>query len=158
MQTLNRGISIIEILVASAIITISVIGIVTTLQSFLIVSLGNSDKAQAVLMLEESLEVVQYIRDKGWETNIEILDDETDYYINWNGSDYLITSTPQIEKNKFSRKLVFEEVYRDVDDDIAESGTLDAGTRKVLVTIDWTNAEGNQSVSSEFLIHDVYQN
>ena len=157
MNTKNKGISIVEVVVSSAIIAVSVVGIVTALQAFLLMSLGNSEKTQAVLMLEETSEVVQYIRDKEWTANINYLDDETDYYIVWNGLDYSLTDTPQVEKGKFTRKLVFEEVYRDGNDDIAESGTLDEGTRKVIVNIGWTNSDGNQTVSSEFLIHNVYQ-
>lgn len=157
MNTKNKGISIVEVVISSAIIAISVVGIVTALQSFLIISLGNSEKTQAVLMLEETSEVVQYIRDKGWSANINYLDDQTDYYIVWNGLDYSLTDSPQLEKGKFTRKLVFEEVYRDSNDDIVESGTLDEGTRKVVVNIEWTGTDGSQTVSSEFLIHNVYQ-
>ena len=157
MRLTNKGISIIEVIVASAIIAISVVGIVTALQAFLLISLDNTEKTQAALMLEETSEVVQYIRDKGWSANIEVLDSQVEYYIVWNGLDYSLTNTPQIEKQKFTRKLIFEEVERDSNDDITSSGTLDTGTRKVVVTIEWSNSRGDQSVSSEFLIHDVYQ-
>lgn len=152
-----KGISIIEVVIASGIIAVSVVGIVTALQAFLVVSLDNSDKAQAVLMLEETSEVVQYIRDKSWIENIAILDDQTDYYLVWNGLDYSLSETPQLEKGKFTRKLVFDDVERDSSDDIVENGSIDSGTKKVTVDIIWNGSKGNQTVSSQFLIHDVYQ-
>lgn len=153
-----KGISIVEVIIAAAIIMVSVTGIITALLTFLKISNNNTDKTQAVLMLEETQEVVQYIRDKSYADNIAILDSSDDYYVVWNGLDYSLSTTTQVEKGKFTRKLNFETVDRDVDDDITESGTTDTGTRKVTVDISWSNSEGNDNISSEFLIHDVYQN
>jgi Tfp pilus assembly protein PilV len=130
MNSKDRGISIIEIVIAAAIIGISVIGIINSLKVFLSLSMKNTNEAQAGLLLEETLEVLQYSRDKGWTSNIKNLNKNVGYYILWNGIDYSATTTPQV----------------------------DDGTRKVSVEIAWKDGVEDKKVNSEFLIHNVYQN
>jgi len=156
MKFKNTGFSIVEIVVATAIIGVSVVGIVAALNSFLYLSISNTNKAQAALLLEESLEVTQYIRDKSWTGNIAILNPGTEYYILWNDIDYSITDVPQSEK--FTRILRFEKVDRDSSDNITASGDEDPGTRKVFVDISWNESGETKNINSEYLIHDVYQN
>lgn len=160
MNSKSRGVSILEILIASAIIGISVVGVITSLKVFLVFSLKNTEDAQSSILLEESLEVVQYLRDKGWDQNIKDLVIDQDYYIYWDGIDYSITDIPQLENGKFTRKIQFKEVMRDnsSDDIVTTGGYTDSGTKKVLVDISWQSHEGNKNINSEFLIHNVYQN
>lgn len=155
----NKGISIIEIIISAAIIGVSVVGIIAAVNVFLILSFKNTDEAQGALLIEETLEVMQYLRDDSWSSNVDPLLPDVIYYILWNGLDYSITTIPQITNGKFIRKIYVYDVYRDSEDDIVSSGgDLDSGTKKIYVDVSWDDKGTLRNVNSEFLIHDVYNN
>lgn len=155
----NKGVSIIEIIVVTSLITISVLGIIIALNVFLNLSLKNSNKAQAALLIEETLEIIMYLRDDSWTDNIEPLINSTDYYLIWNGNFYSATTTPQIDSGKFSRTFSIEDVNRDVNGNIISSGgSEDPDTEKVSVSVYWSDNLETEQVDSEFLIHNIYDN
>ena len=158
MKTYSKGFSIIEIIIASAIISTTVISIIVAINFFLKLSFTNSKEVGAVLLLEETAEAVQLIRDKGW-INISNTNPGTKYHIYWSTSDYFTTTTPQLINDIYTRTVQFENVNRDSNDDIVSSGgNDDSNTRKVLIEISW-NAFGEiKTKTSQMLIHNVYAN
>jgi type II secretory pathway pseudopilin PulG len=152
----NSGFSILEVVISSAIIVAVVVFVVTSLQFYIHFSNLNSKSVVAATILEEGGEAVMFMRDKGWDENINSLILDTEYYIYWNGDDYLATTTPNIIKDSFYLIAVFEEIERDGNDSINESGNLDSDTRKVRVTAEMVS--GEVSVTSEMLIHNSYEN
>jgi hypothetical protein len=48
---------------------------------------------------------------------------------------------------EFTRAIVFDEVYRDVNHNISGSGTNDENTRKVAITVSWTDRQGSTEES-----------
>ena len=57
----------------------------------------------------------------------------------------------------FRRTVIFYPVSRDVNDDIVSSGgTIDARTKKVVVTTTWTTGGVSNSKSLSFYIADIF--
>lgn len=154
----SRGISIVEIVVAAAIIATSVVGIVGAIQIYLKITYQNSRETQAVLLLDETAEVLQYLRDVSYATNIDASTEGTEYTVFWNGTGYeLATSTITLPYD-MTRTVVFSEVERDGSDQIAVSGTDDESTKLATITIAWPYKGETSTISSEMLIHDLYAN
>ena len=155
----KQGFSIIEIIISSALIAIAIVGIITAVNVFFAVSVKNTNQAQAALLLEETAEILQYLRDDTWTGNFSNASTNIGYHLDWNGTDYSTTTIPVLVNGKFSRIFDLDVVNRDSDDDIvAFGGTVDPDTYLVNVMISWDEKDGTKSVSSEFLIHNVYQN
>jgi len=135
----KKGISIIEILVVIAII-ITALSSLLGLASF---SLGVStlikQTNQANNLSQEVMEAVRNFRDgTSWDIDgLGKLATSTDYYPQATGSPskwQLVQGTENIDG--FTRKVVFEDVMRDSNSNIVESGgTNDPNTKKVTVTV-----------------------
>ena len=69
-NSFSKGITIVEIVVAAGIIAVSVVGIIGAIQVYLKVVYQNTREAQAVLLLDETAEAVQYLRDRGFDEYI----------------------------------------------------------------------------------------
>ena len=137
----KKGISIIEILVVIAII-ITALSSLLGLASF---SLGVStlikQTNQANNLSQEVMEAVRNFRDgTSWDIDgLGKLATSTDYYPQATGSPskwQLVQGTENIDG--FTRKVVFEDVMRDSNSNIVESGgTYNPNTKKVTVTVSW---------------------
>ncbi|PIS39155.1 MAG: hypothetical protein COT33_03460 [Candidatus Nealsonbacteria bacterium CG08_land_8_20_14_0_20_38_20] len=136
------GLTVVELLVVIAISTValtSFLGLVSF--SFGIsVLIKHTDQANA--LAQEIMEAVRNFRDgTDWNaTGLGKLATSTDYFPQ-------ATSTPKIWQlipgketvDIFERKVVFEDVRRDGDDNIvASGGTFDPDTKKVTVNVSWS--------------------
>lgn len=138
----GRGFSIIEILVVIFILVIAFVSILGLLTFSLRVSTLMRENTQAINLAQETIEAVRNFRDgTNWDTNgLGILTTEVAYH-----PEKTTDSPPKWELlsgeeaiGGFSRKVVFEEVFRDGNDDIVETGgTLDPETKKAKVTVSW---------------------
>lgn len=152
------GISIVEIIIAAAIIGISVVGIVAAIQVYLKVVYQNTRETQAVLLLDETAEALQYMRDDSFTGNFGDIDFGDTYTVFWNGTGYdLMTSSIELPY-QMTRTVVFSEISRNSDDQIASSGTIDDRTIKATLNISWPYKEEQEMLTSEMLIHDLYEN
>lgn len=146
-----KGISIIEILVVIAIIGITLTSILSLATSSLRVSTSIKETTQANSLAQETMEAIRNFREG----------------INWNNDDPQnkydglgVVSTGiayHPEKSSdvpprwmvvqgeegmglFTRKVIFENVLRDANDNIVETGGInDPDTKKVVVTVSWKN-------------------
>ena len=137
----NKGISIIEILVVVFIISVTL----TSLLGLIGFSLGAASLMkqtnQANFLAQETMEAVRNFRDNtSWNTNgLGTLTLNSPYHPEktadippkWN----LVSSEEPL--GIFNRKVVFEKVYRDGNDNIAQSGSEDPNTKKATVTVSW---------------------
>lgn len=147
-----KGISIVEIIVAATIIAVCVVGIVGAIRVYMQVVYQNTRETQAVLLLDETAEALQHIRD---DQEYEMLND-TEYAVFWDGSGYgLSTSTPILPYG-MTQTVVFSEVTRNGSDQIAESGTVDPDTQLATITIEWPYRDTTKIIVSEMLIHHMY--
>ena len=161
----SNGFGLIEILVASAIISASFISLIAVANSSFRLVSGNVYRVQAEFLAEEGVEVARILRDESWSDNLSGVVDGTTYYPIFNAltSTWSITETdPGPIDDIFSRVLLFGDVYRrDSDDDIVafsspDTKTLDAGTKHVTSRVSWN--DGAKQVEFVTYITNMFQN
>lgn len=154
-----KGISIVEIVIAAGIIAISVTGIVGAIQIYLKIVYQNTRETQAVLLLDETAEALQYLRDVSYQTNISDIPTDTPYTVFWNATGYELATSTIILNYDMTRTVTFEDVYRDGSDQITVSGgTEDENSKKAVITISWPYKDETKTLSSELLLHNIYEN
>lgn len=139
----SKGFGLLEIVVGSAIISVSLFVLLGVTRNALILSRETSRSVRASFIMEEGLEAVRILRDTSWSQNINTLSTDTDYYLYFDGQTWVSTTTEQVIDGIFTRKFVLSDVYRDASSDIKEFGTLDPKTLMVDVDVSWTSANGN---------------
>ncbi len=150
----NKGFALIEIIVASTIISLVLLASGQVAAKTLVASRQALYESQASFLLSEAAEAVKTIRDTSWAT-ISGATPGTTYYLSWSGTAWSLTTTPTTD-GSFTRTVVFSNVYRDGSDDIATSGTLDTGTKKVTVTISWQNGGEVSNRSFSLYIANIF--
>ncbi len=150
----NLGFALIEVLIAVTIMSGSMLVVATAANKSLLYARTTLNSYQASLAMEETVEAVKSIRAAGW-ANIAGLTNGTTYGISWSGSNWQTVSSPQTTALGFTRSIVPSAVYRDANDDIAVSGTLDSGTKKITATVTWNDQGKTKSQTVEFYITNI---
>lgn len=138
-QKNNSGFTIIEVLIASVIISLTSLALMSATTKGIELSEKSLKQTQANMLIEEGVEAIKTIRDNNWVT-IENLSMETVYYLSFdtNNNTWSLGINPtNLIDEIFTRQIIFSNVYRDANDDIASSGTIDDGIKKVQVTVSW---------------------
>lgn len=152
----SKGFGLIEIIIGSAILTISLIAISTYFQKSLQLSQDSRKTTQSSFLLEEGIEVVKFFRDTSWQ-NISGLTAGTSYYFQFDGTKWATTSSNIFTDNVFERKLVINNVSRDANDDIVSSGgTDDPDTKKVTVSVSWLGRNSTTTKSISTYITNIF--
>jgi prepilin-type N-terminal cleavage/methylation domain-containing protein len=154
----NKGFTIIEVLIASLIISTMMIAVMSATSIGIQLSERALRQVQASMLAEEGVEVIKIIRDNGW-TSISGLSTNTDYYISFDSNWHVWTigTTPVGPIDEiFTRKIVFSNVSRDSNDDIASSGSIDTGIKKVSVTVSWLSSGVTVSKNITFYITNIF--
>lgn len=161
----NNGLGLVEIVVGTAIISLSLVGLVTAFNVFIRTGLSNTNKIQATYIMEEGLEAIRYLRDSGYSSNISTLTSGTPYYLLFDGSDWSATTTATLIDSRFDRTITIADVYRhDSDDDIIastspDSKTLDSNTIQATVTVSWDSSGSvSEEISAVEYLTDFYDN
>jgi len=162
------GFTIIEVLIACSIISISMFALMQTAQKGLTLSHQALKKSQASLLLEEGAEAVKSIRDNDWVT-IDGLSLNTPYYLFFNTTtkSWVLdnTSTTNLPgyiptypvDGVFVRTVTVSSVGRDTNDDILVSGgTIDNRTKLITVSVSWPISGATSSKSLSFYISDIF--
>lgn len=163
----KNGFSLIEVIIACTIITLSVLVVMSVASKGIELSNRSLSQSQANTLLEEGAEAVKSIRDLNWD-NISSLSLDTEYYLffdtitnNW----YFSLSSEKPEASIpdypidgiFYRTVVFSSVLRDGEDNIVlSSGDLDEGTRKVDINVSWVFGGETLSRSLSFYLMDIF--
>ncbi len=149
-----------EIIIGTTIISLSLVGLITSFNLFVSTGLSNTQKVQAVYILEESIEAFRYIRDDGWTANISTLSKNVSYNLAFDGSNWEATTTSALIDNVFDRTITIVDVYRrDSDDDIIastspDSKTLDPNTVQVTASVSWDEDEVNATTYFTNIFND----
>lgn len=151
-----RGFSLMEIVVASAILITVVVGVVGALRLYGRITAGDATRTQAAILVQEAAEALQLMRDTSWTNTIVPLAAGTTYYVVWNGSTYTATTTQMIEDGRFVRAVTVSPVMRDGSDSIANSGTTDSGTRRVRISI-YRSDGVTPILESDMFLHNLYE-
>lgn len=144
IKTKEKGFGIIEVLIVSAILSFSMIGIMSAFGFYVKEGLKTTKKIEGAYILEEGAEAVRYMRDESYSTNIVTLVSGTPYYIATSSTGWSTSVMPTTFFEDFTLTIKLEDVYRkDIDSDIAEesyfgSKTLDPDIKKVILITDWT--------------------
>lgn len=151
---------LVEIILASAMLTLVLLSIELYYKKILDVSVDTTRHIQAGFLLEEGIEVMKLLRDDGWTTNIATLTPGTPYHLRWTGTEWATTTSAQLVENIFTRTVVISDVLRDGSDNIAEAGTLDPGTKKVTVSVSWSRKGGTATTTEtvETYIANLFTN
>lgn len=145
----HSGFGLVEIIIGTSIISMSLVGIVTAFNLFMRTGLANTEKIQATYILEESIEAFRYIRDSGWATNINTLSVDVPYNLVFDNSNWEATTTGSLIDNLFDRTVTLTDVYRrDSDNDIVastslDSKTLDPNIKQITAKVAWDGKEVN---------------
>jgi hypothetical protein len=154
----KRGVSLVEVVIAASIITVFVVVLMGAYSIYLKFSLANLNNVKAIFLIEEGLEAGRFIAHSGWQDNIETLDFGQDYYLEFSGSVWSLSETPVLIDGTFDRRIVFEDVFRGADGRIADSGTLDSGTKKATVFVSWNSGSSQTTRSISTYITDIHNN
>lgn len=142
----KKGASLVEVIVATAIILLILTSLYAAHIFYLRTVLSNLNKVKASFLLEEGIEAVKLIRDQSW-TNISNIPENIDRHLYWSGTMWQATTTNIFVDGIFERKFTIAGVNRDGNDDIAQSGSSDDGTKKVTVTVSWAAGAATTSKS-----------
>jgi hypothetical protein len=154
----KKGFGLIEIIVSASILTSVFLTFYFFYQKALYIEQKSTAFIQANLLLEEGVEVVKLFRDDSWQNNIVFLSTSTPYYLNFTGTTWEATTTEILIDPIFDRTVVFEDVFRDANDDISSLGTYATGTLKLTVQVEWLDRGATTSRSVQTYIADIFGN
>src|SRR3989344_288297 len=133
---LNRGLTIVEVVIATSIILAFLLALFAVNNLYLRTAFLNTGSVKATLLVEEGLEAIRFLRDSSWDDKILVLTPGTNYSLIFESNSWQTTTTNVFIDGTFERILTLSEVYRDGSDDIVSSGgTLDPDTRLVTVSV-----------------------
>lgn len=106
-------------------------------------------QSTAGLLLQEELEPLLTIRDKGWVANMV----NGTYYVAPSGSSWALTATTSGETvGQFTRKVTIGDVYRDGNGQIVSTGgTLDPSTKVATASVSWQTLIPHTILATTFL-------
>lgn len=152
----SKGFGLIEIIIGSAILTLSLIAISTYFQKSLQLNQDSGKLVKASFLLEEGIEVTKFFRDTSW-LNISGLTMGSSYFLQFDGVKWATTSSNVFVDGIFERKLVIDNVFRDANDDIISGGgTLDANTKKATVSVAWSGRTGTTTKSISTYLTNIF--
>jgi len=156
---LKKGISVVEIIIGAAILTVVVTGVASAWQYYIKLSGEATRISQALLLTEEGAEALQHLRDTSWSEKIAPLAFETEYFLVWDGNNYITTTTPTIINGSYHRSILLSTVKRDaITANISSVGDVDMGTRMVTMKIYPSSCCMEPILISQLLIHDEFDN
>lgn len=164
----RAGFTLVEIVVGIGMLTVFIEANFLYYKQVLNVSQQTTRHIQSGFLLEEGVEAVKLLRDESWSGRIATLTNGTIYYLLWDNVTKKWTSTtvPQLIESTFTRSFTVAAVNRDstgplttFDNIVSSGGALDAGTKKLVVTVTWPMRGGNTSTSSvETYITNIFNN
>ncbi len=151
--------SLIEVVIAAAIIGSSVVFIMGIYSGLTKLSYRNTARIQSAMLAEEGIAAIKTMRDSGWTSRIASLSTTTTYSLYWTGSVWQATTSSPIIDGQFYRTFTITGVSRDIDADIVTSGgTFDPNSKKVTVSVSWADNGATSTKSLEAYIFNVFNN
>jgi Prokaryotic N-terminal methylation motif len=160
MKSINiqKGISLVEVMIASSIVGLSMIYISNVYGNFLTLSLENTDKVQAVFLLDEGVEAIKTMRSYTWST-IGSSTPGIVYYLTWQNNRWQSTTTSVLVNNKFIRKYTVSDVYRDPTtlNIVDVGGTLNSDSKIINMDVSWNYKGSTSTKSTSFYMFNLYE-
>lgn len=141
----TSGFGLIEVVVGASIISVSLVAIIFVFQGIIGLSQDNLRGVQAAFLAEEGLEVMRSWRNQDWQ-NLTNLETGTDYGLTFSlASGWQIENEIILVDGLFDRRLRLEEVYRDGNNEIAPTGTLDPESYQIVSSVAWNNGQATST-------------
>jgi hypothetical protein len=153
----NKGMSLVEVLVGATIIVVFIVVVVGFYNTLLKQAYSVTESVQASFLSEEGYEAIRTMRDRSWSTTITPLSTTTTYYLSFYSNQWVATTTNVFIDSLFERKFTLGDVWRDVNDDIASSGTYDAGVKKVTMTLSWRKGGATTTKAVVSYIANIFE-
>jgi hypothetical protein len=156
----EKGVSIVEVIVGLTIISFALIGLSAAYELYVRAALRNTSAIKAIHLTEEGVEALRLLRDGGYAATLGTLAPVITHYFSFSTTTavWTATTTPEIVDGSFTRSFVVTNVYRNVSDDIASSGTLDPDTKKVAVTVAWGSGTSAESRTLTTYLTNLFDN
>jgi type II secretory pathway pseudopilin PulG len=152
MKRNNLGFTFVEIIIALGLSAFLLPALGHALSFSIRVASQGEKITQAYNLAKEGMEAVFYIKshsDPNWKwTDTSPAKDSYRPGMNPDGTWSLMPSiTPTPGPETFTRTVYVDPVYRDINDEIRDTGSLDHDTRKVTVIVTWPETGGKQTAS-----------
>lgn len=155
---MSMGIGLIEAVAGISIISVFIFSLMLASQLSQRIVGESVKNIQASFLLEEGVDAIKILRDTGWSSGIGNLATGSNYFFYYNGTTWISTTDNVYIDGIFERKFSLDNVYRNADDDITPSGTLDSGTKKAMVSVSWQGRAGTTTKSASFYLTDLFSN
>jgi prepilin-type N-terminal cleavage/methylation domain-containing protein len=156
---LNKGFSLVEILIGSSIICVSLILIVNLETGISKMGFNSMKRVQAQMLAEEGVTSIRNIRNSSWQ-NISVLNNDVPYRLYWDQiiNTWTATTSVVLIDNSFDRTVTFSAVNRDVAtfDVVSSGGVVDNDTRKFVVDVSWLDTNGTSTRSISSYIYNIF--
>lgn len=152
----KKGIGAVEIVIGAAIISLVLLSVGVAFNNSLKASRAIGKRAAANFLAQEGVEALRMLRDNDWQ-NISGLSDGNNYYFSWSGGSWSTSTQNVFIDGTFERKFTVLNAYRDGNDDIAASGTLDNNTKKVTVSVSWREGLSTTTESISAYLVNIFQ-
>jgi len=154
----HRGFGVLEILIASAVISTAFISLFFVFMLSQRAVVRASEKVLANFIAEEGLEIMRHLRDQSWSANLAPLAPGASYYLSFDAGSSawsITTSNPGFVDGIFERTVSVVSVMRNGADDIVSAGGIvDPDTWKIIVTAAW----GERSINTETYLTNIFEN
>jgi prepilin-type N-terminal cleavage/methylation domain-containing protein len=139
LKNKKKGLSLIEVLVATSIILIFFTALVSVYNSYLRSARTNINTIKAVYLADEGIEAVKFLRDSSWSTNIAPLTSGGTYYLTFATTTWNVSNSNLFIDGVFERKFSVTNVNRDpvTFDIVSSGGAIDYDTKLVNVSVSW---------------------
>ena len=157
MRKTTGGFTLVEIVVAAAIISFCLVSMVAIASNSIAYSRRSLNTYAASASLEEGMEVVRGLQKEAW-SNISGLAESTPYYFNFSTApDAWALSTASHTDGIYTRTVTFLPVYRSSGAITANgTGTIDPGTRLVTVSVSWQEAGSTVTKTLSAYLSNIY--
>lgn len=157
----SSGLILLEVVISVSILLIIFLSLIAVYNNYIKISLNNIPLIKSSYLLEEGVEAVKIMRDTSWSSKIAPITLDTNYYLVYDSglATFDVTLTPENPiDSMYQRTIVFSSVFRDSDDDIQSSGTLDPDTLKVTVTVSWYDGSTTTAKQLSTYITNMFSN
>lgn len=157
----QHGFSLVEIVFASAIISVVLVAITGIASQSVSISHRTLNTYNASLLLEEGAEAIRTYRDNSW-SNISGMSTSTTYCPTFSTSTNLwsfpaASSTCATVNSFFTRSLTLSSVNRSSTSSniISSGGTIDAGTRFITIMVSWQEGIATVTKTLQLYLSDI---
>lgn len=155
----ESGLGLVEVLIGASIIVVGILAILVTHSTYVKYALSHDEEVQSTYLLEEGIEAMTLLRDTSWSANIVPISTSATTSLYFNGTAWTMSSTTnEYIDGIFTRNVRVYAVNRDVNGKIADVGTNDPDTRKIVVTLTYPERTGTTTESITKYLVNMYAN